>query len=54
MIVFEIIGEIIVRIFVDFIFETVLVGFFRLLKRAFSFIKNDLLGIRKRRIRSKK
>lgn len=54
MIVFEIIGEILIRFFVGVIFETILVGSFRLLSRTFNFIKRDLLGITKRKSTSRK
>jgi len=44
MIVFEIIGEILVRIFVEIIFEGIIVGTYRLLKKGVDWIKVKLFG----------
>lgn len=44
MIVFEIIGEILVRIFVEIIFEGIIVGTYRLLKKGIEWIKVKIFG----------
>jgi hypothetical protein len=44
MIAFEIIGEILGRIFVEIIFEGIIVGTYRLLKKGVELIKVNLFG----------
>lgn len=46
MIVFEIIGEILGRIFVKIIFEGIIVGTYRLLKKGIEWIKVNIFGFR--------
>jgi hypothetical protein len=45
MIVFEIIGEILARIFVEIIFEGIIVGTYRLLKKGIEWIKVNIVGL---------
>ncbi len=54
MIVFEIIGEILVRIFVEIIFEGIIVGIYRLFKRAIEFIRIRVFGFQPKPITPKK
>jgi len=44
MIVFEIIGEFLVRVFVDIIFKGFIVGTYRLLKKAVEWLKVNIFG----------
>lgn len=44
MIVFEIIGEILGWIFVEIIFERIILGTYRLLKKSFEWIKVNIFG----------
>lgn len=44
MIVFEIIGEILGRIFVEIIFEGIILGIYRLLKKGVEWIKVNIFG----------
>jgi hypothetical protein len=44
MIVFEIIGEVLGRIFVEIIFEGIIVGTYRLLKKGVEWIKVNIFG----------
>ena len=46
MIVFEIIGEILGRIFVEIIFEGIIVGTYRLLKKVVEWVKVNIFGFR--------
>ncbi|EON78410.1 hypothetical protein ADIS_1106 [Lunatimonas lonarensis] len=48
MIVFEIIGGILVRIFVDIIFEGIIGGTYRLFKRGFVYIKVKVFGFERK------
>jgi hypothetical protein len=54
MIVFEIIGEILGRIFVEIIFEGIIVGTYRLLKKVVEWVKVNIFGFRPKPIDPKK
>ncbi|GAB3219464.1 hypothetical protein J0A67_04610 [Algoriphagus aestuariicola] len=54
MIVFEIIGEILGRIFVEVIFEGIIVGTFRLIKKGVEWIKVNIFGFQPKSIDPKK
>lgn len=46
MIVFEIIGKILARFFVEIIFEGIIIGTYRFLKQGFEWIKVKILGFK--------
>ena len=54
MIVIEILGEIIGRIFVEFIFEGIILGIYRLWKKAVEFIRVNIFGFKPKPIDPKK
>lgn len=54
MIVIEILGEIIGRIFVEFIFEGIILGIYRLWKKAIEFICVNIFGFKPKPIDPKK
>ncbi len=45
MIVFEIIGEILGRIFVEIIFKGIIIGTYRLLKNCIEYVKVNIFGL---------
>ena len=54
MIVIEILGEIIGRIFVEFIFHGIILGIYRLLKKGVEFIRVKIFGLKAKPIKPKK
>lgn len=46
MIILEILGEIIARIFVEILFQGIIMVFFRLIKKGYDAIKTNLFGIK--------
>ena len=54
MILIEILGEIIGRIFVDFIFHGIILGIYRLFKKGFEFIRVKVFGLKAKPIKPKK
>ena len=54
MIVIEVLGEIIGRIFVEFIFEGIILGIYRLWKKAVEFIRVNIFGFKPKPIDPKK
>ena len=54
MIVIEILGEIIGRIFVEFIFHGIILGIYRLFKKGIEFIRVKIFGLKAKPIKPKK
>ena len=54
MIVIEILGEIIGRIFVEFIFHGIILGIYRLFKKGIEFIRVKIFGVKAKPIKPKK
>jgi hypothetical protein len=54
VIVIEILGEIISRIFVEFIFHGIILGIYRLFKKAVEFIRVKVLGLKAKPINPQK
>jgi len=54
VIVIEILGEIIGRIFVEFIFHGIILGIYRLLKKGVEFIRVKIFGLKAKPIKPKK
>ena len=54
MIVIEILGEIIGRIFVEFIFQGIILGIYRLFKKAVEFVRVNIFGFKAKPIKPKK
>lgn len=54
MIVIEILGEIIGRIFVEFIFEGIILGVYKLYKKTVKFIRINIFGFKPKPIDPKK
>lgn len=47
MIIIEVILELAARIFVELIFEGIILGTYRLIRKGFDFIKYNILGLKK-------
>jgi hypothetical protein len=54
VIVIEILGEIIGRIFVEFIFHGIILGIYRLFKKGIEFIRVKIFGLKAKPIKPKK
>jgi hypothetical protein len=54
VIVIEILGEIIGRIFVEFIFQGIILGIYRLFKKGVEFIRVNVFGLQAKPIKPKK